>query len=323
MGIWDEQGTSASFEILGDADRVTFSISSIARSGGNRLAKRERVYRDGELVDGMGSKGDTIATRSLFFNGLKEPGVSETALYPDELNKLLDLLKASNAATGTLRLPTTKPRKVKAERWDIHEAAERPDYAALDITWFENNEEVELESTFGETNARSAAVAIADDIAAQIEFMGITSADVEELKSIAAKLEELAQFAGERGDDLLQAAADARQATANIEASFVPSGQDVNSDNFVVGEDAFSLLGLPIAYATLINLRAFAEMAAKAAENVPGRARPVPTLFKQTLTLWDIAIDHGVDIEELSKLNPTLDPGFIPANTTVLLPGAT
>lgn len=318
--IW-EDGPRASFDIDGESDRATFVLSSIAEQGGNRIAKRERVYRDGERLDGMGTKGDAIVTQSVFNNNISEPGVPQNQ-YPDELNKLIELLKRSVTATGTLRLPTKAPRRVKAESWDIQEDAVKTDHAALTIHWAEDSEEVELESTFGAPNARSSAVAIAEDILAQIEFMGVISKDVEDLRSIAKKLEELAQFSGERGDDLLAASRDATDVVANIEADFLPSSNTLNDDDFVVGETGDSMLALPIAYSMLVSLRDFAEIAAQAAASVPGQSTPQATLYNSTQTLFDIADDNDIDIDLLVELNPSiLDPGFIPANTPVFLPG--
>lgn len=320
MSKW-EDGPRASFEIDGESDRVTFVLSAIAENGGNRIAKRERVYRDGERLDGMGTKGDVFGTRSTFFNGIDEKGVTSNQ-YDDVLTPLVDLLKRSATTTGTLRLPTKKPQRVKAETWSINEEAGRKDYAHIDITWATDTEEVELESTFGQPNARVGAIAIADDIAAQIEFMGVTSEDIAELKSIAAKLEELAQRSNERGDDLLQAAADAQECVDNIESDFLPSSNELNDDEFVVGETADSLFGLPIAHSTLVSLQQFREMAASAAANVPGRNVPQPKLYNRALSLFDIALENDVDIETLVDLNPSLlDPGFIPPNTPIMLPG--
>lgn len=319
MSKW-EDGPRASFEIDGESDRVTFVLTEITEAGGNRIAKRERVYRDGERLDGMGTKGDTIATRSSFFNGVDEQGVTPNQ-YDDVLGPLVKLLKRSVTTTGTLRLPTKEPLRVKAETWNVREDAGRKDFAHIDISWVTDTEETELESTFGQPNARSSAVAIADDIAAQIEFMGITSDDIAELQSIAKRLNELATFSGERGDDLLQAAADAQACVDNIEDDFLPSAQMLNDDEFVVGETADSLLGLPIAYSTLVNLREFAEMAARAAADVPGRTAPVPVLYDRALSLFDVALENGVDVETLVELNPSLlEPGFIPPNTPILLP---
>jgi hypothetical protein len=322
MGIW-EDGPPASFEIDGESDRVTFTVKEIGRELSNRIAKRERVYRNGERLDGMGTAGETIKTRSFFANTLKEPGVP-SELYPGELDKLIELMKRSNGTTGTLRLPTTSPRRVKMVIASVHESPNAVDAAWLDVTWAEDSEETELESTFGKPNARSISVSLADDIVAQLEFMGVTSDDIAELKSIAAKLEELAQFSGERGDDLLQAAADATGAVDNIESSFLPSSQLLADEDFVVGETADSMLALPIAYSTLVSLRAWAEAAAEAAANIPGREVPEPKLYDHALSLFDIAEDNDVDIETLVELNPDLlDPGFIPANTPILLPGGT
>jgi hypothetical protein len=319
MSKW-EDGPRASFEIDGESDRVTFVLTEITEAGGNRIAKRERVFRDGERLDGMGTKGDVIGTRSSFFNGVEERGIAPNQ-YDDVLGPLIAILKRSVTTTGTLRLPTKAPLRVKAETWNVREDAGRKDFAYIDITWATDTEEVELESTFGQPNARSVAVSISEDILAQIEFMGVTSDDIAELKSIGAKLEQLAQQANERGDDLLQAARDAQESVANIEGDFLPSSTALDGDDLVVGATADSMLALPIAYSTLVLLRSFAEVAATAAANVPGRTVPAPKLYPTALSIFEIAIDNGLTVEEVVELNPTLDYGFIPANTPILLPG--
>lgn len=310
-----------SFEI--DGDRIAFAALVIGESGGNRIAERERMWRPGARIDGTGSKADRWQTTAVFFNDMREPGVSANP-YPDELEKLKKLLKRSATQTGTLTLSTVGPKRCKAAEWHEERTFERRDYAALSITWIEDNEEALTESTFTAPNARSAAVALASDVVEGCAYLGVWSPDVAELEAIAAKLERLALQADAQSNDLEQTARELGGSIGRIESSFLPSSTSLQAGDVMIGETTQSLLSDPSAHKTLVSLRELAEMAAQAVALVPGRSRPRSITYAYSISIIDVAIEQGVQLEKLVELNTSLpEPFMIPANTPIVLPGIT
>lgn len=316
-----EDAGPASFEIDGESDRVTFAVEAVNWDMENRIAERERVYRDGARLDGTGTKADRFSIVAKVFNGIREKGVARNG-YPGDRDKLIKLLKRSVTQTGTLKLPTWPPIRCKALRCTTTENVQKTDFAHLNIIWVEDNEETQLEATFTEPNARSAAVALADQIVEGMAFLGAWDEGVAELKALAVELESLALFANERGDDLIQAARSINTTVADVQTSFLPTRTELQVDSFVIGDSPQSLLSDPSASATLEALMALSEMASKAIASVPGKARPRSIEYKTAMNVFDISLQVGASVEEIVELNPSLiDPFAIPANTTILLPG--
>ncbi len=311
-----------SFELDGASDRVSFAVLAIGETGSNRLPERMRVYRPGSRVDGTGNNSDRWTTTAVFFNGMREPGVPADP-YPTELNKLKALLKRSAKKTGTLTLSTVGPKRCKAAEWHEDRTFERRDYCALQITWLEDNEETQLESTFTAPNARSAAEALATEIVEGCAYLGVWSPDIAELESIAARLEQLAVKASEYSNDLEQAARDVTASVGRIEEGFLPSSTLLQAGDVMVGETPQTLLSDPAAYQTLVALRKLAEMASQAMALVPGRSRPRFITYGYTVSIMDVATEHGVPIDKLVELNTSIaEPLMILANIPIYLPAA-
>jgi prophage DNA circulation protein len=315
-----EQTVPCSFRV--DAEEVRFAILQINESGANRISPRKRVFRAGARLDGTGTDPDSWVLQCVFYNGMRETGVPRDP-YPTEANRLIALLKKSGEKTGTLTLPTRGPKRVRATNWGRSETFEKRDYCVLEVTFLEDNEETQTESTFSPPNARSAAVSTASYVVESCVVAGIWSSDIAQLEQLASELEALALAPTDYVNDLEEKARAVMDVVHRIEAAFLPTQTQIQAGPVNPGATAQSLLADPSALTAQASLRTMAELAAQAVANVPGRTRPRIISYETSVSIFDVSVEQSVELETLVELNTSIpDLRIIPARTSIYLPGA-
>lgn len=122
---------------------LAFPVMSINESGGNRIVRRERPFRDGAKLDDTGSKPRVWRYQIIFENTIEEPGIADInggrPLYPEILNELIFSFDVHE--TGSLFLPTIGEQRARIETYGRVEQFDTRDTAMLDVTWVEDNED--------------------------------------------------------------------------------------------------------------------------------------------------------------------------------------
>lgn len=292
---------------------IFFAGKSVAESGGNRLAPRERLYRPGAKQDSTGPQADAFTTLSHFYNGTLEAGVPVNP-YPGVLNQLVAALKDKS---GTLTLPTRGPIRAKAHTWQRRESDERIDFATLQIDWVADNEDGQLAASFTAPTARSGAVPLAAVVQGRLSRAGAWSDDIAALVALARALERALLLPSTYEDDAEEAAIALQEAAVRIELQFAnPRAARLSP--------AAGLLLDPLGYVALQGIRSLSEMAAKSKAARPGAATPIPKRYPHVVSLAFVARDvPGQSLDDLLSLNASMpDTRAIPPGTPILVRAA-
>jgi prophage DNA circulation protein len=286
---------------------LTFPVSRIEETGGNRLAPRERIYRDGAKYDDTGSKPDGYQLTCAFFNGHREQGVPGDKLYPDQLRALMKACRVH--ACGTLTLPTVGPKRCRADHWTRTDDPEnRRDYATLSISFVLDNEDDQTASSFVLPTARATAVALANEVLEDLDALGVVSDDTVSLGELCGQLEELANAPAEFADDI-------NEKVAQITGTIDRIGLDFDNTARLTTEPA-TLLLQPSAAPAHAKLARLADLAARARSGLPQRTRLL--VFARVVSLLDVAAEQGQDVSDLIALNPQYeDLSAIPARAPI------
>lgn len=98
---------------------VAFEVESVDDNGEKSLALHEYPYRAGANIEDLGRKARIIPVRALIWGDD----------YAERLQKLIAAFESSGP--GELIHPVYGVVNVVIRKWEVHEEAERPDYAAL------------------------------------------------------------------------------------------------------------------------------------------------------------------------------------------------
>lgn len=299
-----ESGPVCAWQASGQ-DAITFPVKRIEAGGGNRIPRRERVYRDGAKLDGTGAQPDQWTLTCAFFNGNKEQGVPGDTLYPDQLRALLKAVKSQD--TGTLTLPTDGPKRCRADHWTRTDDDERRDYAILQITFVEDNEDDQTAASFSLPTARSAASAIAADVVANLEAEGVVSDDTVSLEQLCGELEELANAPEEFADDINSKVDEIVGTIQRIQLAF----QDASA-----ASEAAGTLLVPASTPANDGMRRLSDVASRSRVSAPRRTRIVR--YPRVVSLIEVAASVGQEISDLMPLNSQYeDLGAIPRSAPI------
>jgi prophage DNA circulation protein len=284
---------------------IYFPVQSIRESGGNRLAIRERPYRDGGKVDDIGSKPRRWSLTSIFENSIKEEGLPPTkALYPHVLNRLLESF--GKHETGDLVVPTRGRIRARADSYARDEISDSRDHAMVELEFVEDNEDNVDAQSFASPSVGASARRLSETTRFSAQSDGAWSTSLADLNEFVSELEAFANAPGDAVADLDQQAGIVIAATNRAGNAFndAAEGSDVLRD--------------PESSQTQRKLLETKDMAGRARANAQGGLpRIVSVTYSNTRTLFSIAAELGQDAAELISLNRVLDPLEVPAGAVV------
>lgn len=181
-----EQYPVASFAIAGNAP-IAFPALDIQETGGNRLVKQERPYRDGAKLDDTGAEVRGFRVMALFDNSIDEPGIpADPPLYPTICNRLIEYF--AKHETGDLVLPTRGKIRVRAHTYERMESASDRDLARITFVFLEDNEDTVDRASLGEPTVRASSKRLAE----QTTFSGYSDGFCDEnLNTLTDTLSEI------------------------------------------------------------------------------------------------------------------------------------
>lgn len=296
----------ASLTILGQT--VQFPTLDIRESGGNRIVKRRRPYRDGAKCDDTGSNEKTWEVDAIFENSIDEDGIVNDgmALYPAVAHKLISFFEVHEI--GTLVLPTRGEIRVRCETYRRSESFGEIDGCRITLVFVADNEDNVDAQSFAQPTVHATIVRAVDETVFGLQGIGGFTALVDELEDAADKLEEAIAAPGNTIQDIDQQASRVVRTAQRIEDQFSRQGE--------LGRD---LLTDPDAWATMRQLRILQDRSKRAfREIVPEAATIVSKFYLVPMSIFDVAVDVAQDPELLLGINSDLpDQLTIPPHTPI------
>lgn len=293
---------------------LAFPVLRIQQTGGNRIIKRERPYRDGAKLDDTGSEAICYTLEGIFNNTLLGGTNGEQnlnsinaglPLYPDVLNLLISNFDFHE--TGDLVVPTVGTQRCRAESYSRIEVFDGRDQAIVSFVFCEDNEDsVDFRSisapSGGANGARLAATTELDT-----QSIGSLSDAITSVQSSLLELEEFVNAPGNASQDIEAASLRIEGSARRANRTFSEAGKP-GRDLFLDPQNSRAPRKLTIA----------ADLAARE-RNTARRGQPLLTsvIFRANTSIWRIAAVVGQDPADLITINPDLDPNFIPKGTLV------
>lgn len=285
---------------------ILFPIEgTITESGGNRLVKRERSYRDGAKIDDTGSIPRSWTFTAVFENSVVEDNVVSKAgdeLYPTRLRKMIESFSVHEA--GDLTIPTVGTVRARLNTYRrIESADETRDGAKLELTFDEDNEDSVDASSITAPSVNANMRLLGETTQFSAESDGIMDDDfISDFASMMNDLEEAANSVTTTQSDIQSQAGFVRAKTTQV------------------GQTYKSTLVDPATSTTQRKLEQSNDVAARSQTQSNDGSNPVVVtiLTDRTRTLMDIAIELTQNYPALLAINPQLpDPLNIPQNTIV------
>lgn len=300
-----EQYPVASWKV-GSLPALMFPVVKISESGGNRIVKRERPYRDGAKLDDTGSNAKQWSITVHFDNGIEEEGLDSTKLlYPNILNEMIASFDIHE--TGDLVVPTRGRVRARAETYQRDETESERDEAVVTFTFCEDNEDNVGNQQFEQQNINASANRLTEVTVFSAQSEGVWSTSLSDLNEFAGELEGLANYPGDT--------------VANIDSQcsiVIGAANRVGRAFTRESEENRNMLNDPEMSLTQRKLEETKDMAARArAEAYAGRPRLTPFYVAGDTTLFDIAAATGQAFEDLNELNPGVDAFHVAKNTVI------
>jgi hypothetical protein len=296
---------AATFKADGGFVTHNFTAQQVAENGANRIAPRNRPFRQGAKLDFVGSKADTYVLDCMWHPDVDEPDLNDgEARWPDAVQSFIDDLKTG--ATGTLNLPWKRGIRVKATEWSrVESAVEHRGGAIVRVTFVEDNEDsldrqaVELVSVKA-TIGRQVEAAQFD-----MESEGMDLFAIADVVALAEDVVGLLNFPGDVAGALFTAGAALRRACK------------ITLDAFSSGDDGRDQMNDPQGSSARRKLLELLELGARAVSE--GRPRPTRVMtFQRVRDIWSIATEIDQKARDLMTINEQIeDFAFIPAATPV------
>ncbi len=198
MGEIFEQYPVAEWKV-GTLDPVAFPITAVEETGGNRIVPHERFGRDGGKLDDTGGQPRQWKLTAVFGTSFEEPDV-RSALYPTVLRALIRSF--DEHATGTLTLPTVGDVRARAQSYTRRESTDADDYASLDLTFIEDNEDALDRAILMPPQVVATINRLAEQTVFTAQAQGVWNEDLKSLTEIASEIEGLLLAPGRSVSDL-------------------------------------------------------------------------------------------------------------------------
>ncbi len=304
-GEWELLGP-ASFEVEGEI-ALKFMVIDQSIGGGNRIPKRERVFRNGRKLDFTGTRGDDFQISAIFNNNLTEPDIGDyPQMWPDRLDRLEAAFKTGK--TGTLHLPWRRNIRCKADTWTRKATAgDERDGETLQVTFLEDNEDSVDEASTASVSVQASVLRKAEEAVFDLEKEGGWDGSFEDFTQLAADLEGVMAAPGEFLADVVHKARRVRRAADSIRQSL--SSRAPGRDHMLGPEGAKAERKL----VEIMDLAGLAE--AEASSHLPAI---VTRTFPTDRDIYSIATELKQSARDLIAINGELeDLAFIPAGTPV------
>lgn len=304
LATWQADGQAA----------IPLAVAEVTKEIENGLVKQRRPYRAGAKLDNM-SLDVTVWTLTIgIFNGCTEPGIPESAYYPQAVNALEASMAVEKA--GTLTIGRDGPVRGQIKHCRVVETAELRDHAAVTITFWQDTEDTTTSASFT-TSPATALPVLAEDVGAFAQAIGVWSPDLDAFAGAATKLSGLLQSADAFLDDALAAAGTVLSIASLIEAA----GSDFYDET---APPASRALLDPEAAPLIFMLRQARDHAGQAQTALLARVpRTEEKRFPTVVSIFDVAAQFAQDLDNLIALNTgKIEPGdfyAIPAGTPVVI----
>lgn len=291
-------------EKSGLGQTIYFPVLSVKESGGNRIVRRTRPYRDGAMLDDTGAREIVWTLEVMHENSIAEDSVSDGIWYPQRLNDLLDSFKSHK--TGSLVLPTRGRVRARAESYERTEDNSERDAARCTLVFVEDNEDDVTAEAFSNPSVTAYLIQAERDTTFSCESLGVFSQTLADLEKACSDVQDAIAAPGEMLQDVDQKVARVARILQDTEKQF--------SVTTKFGSD---LLTDPDAWATLRQLRTMRDRAPQAAQE-KAKGRVVSKVFGVQLSIFDVATELAQDSTDLINLNPQIEDLLaIPAGTAV------
>jgi hypothetical protein len=289
-----EQYQIASFQ------KLAFPVISIDESGGNRLARRQRPYRNGAKLDDIGSKEKVWTMEAMFSNRITEPGLEVNggrALYPDILNELLAMIDLYHDEAGDLVVPTRGPVRARLDDYKRVENADGRDSALLTLVFVQDNEDNVNAASFNLPSVKANSQKVSDDVEESAQEEGAWDTSFQDLAEYAGQLEGLINAPSEYKADYESRAKLVMASVDRVFTAFTQHG--------VPGRD---LLLKPEMEATQRLLTQLKDMVGRETiEARRGRPQLTSVAFSTQRTLMSIAAQYNQPYDDLLEVNSQLE----------------
>jgi prophage DNA circulation protein len=302
-GLW-EGLKPADCKADGGGDPVAFIVVSREKRSGNRLARRDRPYRNGTKLDHVGNKEDEFSVVCVFHNAITEAGIGDDPpLWPDRLNALEAVLASDQVLT--LNLPWERNIRCRADNWTRGAIPDVRDGESLTVTFIRDNEDNLDGAAVEHVSPRAVLNRAVDEAIFDAEREGVFVGE-----SLSTAVRELQAALAAPGDFRNDIETQSRAVISSIES--LQKAIADRRDGDAKGNDP----------ATALFRQQLAEIRELAARSLDSANTGLPSYLERRFpalrNIFDIARELEQDASELIKLNPQIpDLGAIPAGTPV------
>ncbi len=211
----NEQQPIASWKV-GSAQRISFPVGDITETGGNRIVRQIRTFRDGAKLDDTGSIERSWSFDVFFNNSIKGDGAEENAkpLYPGALN---DLIRSFDEhETGDLTLPTIGQVRARAETYRRIDKVNERGEGTVSVTFVQDNEDALDRAQLTPPTLRATVVTQAEDTVFSVQSQGAWDDDAVSITQAAIEIETAMQAPGRAANDVQALVRKNRAALARV-----------------------------------------------------------------------------------------------------------
>ena len=295
---------------VGAADEVRLPAIEIRDTGGNRLVKQERPFRDGAKLDDTGAQPRSWDVTVIFNNTIDEPGIEGNPfpLYPDAADKMIASFLEHE--TGDLYLPTVGKIRARAEKWSRTERAEETDTCVITFSWIEDNEDAVNAQSARPSTVKGSAVKLASSTQFSAQESGCWDGSLADLKEFMSELQGLMQAPGRTLEDI---SAQLRSVRRAVDETFRVQAE-VTAELGTAVFDTARGSGVQRRLIEILDAQALAVD-----EKLSGRPKARSYTVQNTTSLFAIAGELGQDAEALMDLNSSRvdDPMLVEAGTVI------
>jgi hypothetical protein len=280
-----------------------FTAQVLSEGGSNRIAKRDRPFRDGAKLDFVGNNSDEWTIDCIYNNDVTEPG-AEFDRWPSSLEDLIADLKTGD--TGTLNLPWKRGLRVKGLDWQrVANANENRSGETLRVKFQEDNEDSLDRQAFDLVTVKATLPSTVEAAQFDAESEGMDLFAFEDITQLAADIVGLLNRPGEVSAALLHA------------GNRMIRAVDTIANAFSTGEPGRDQLNTPAGAGLNRQLLEMRELGARAVGE--GRPRPTRTMrFDKPRDIWSIATEVRQGPRDLMTINEQIeDFAYIPPGTPV------
>lgn len=306
---WEDLPAS-SFQADGETTLLIIA-RLVGEKGALRVVKHTRPFQAGQKLDETGPDGDEFTLEAMFHPDIQEGDTEDGGqpqIWPDRLEALIKQFKGGK--TATLHLPWKRNLRVKPTTWERRASGdEHRGGEILTVTFAQDNEDNLDREAFEAVSVKSQLERRADATTFDLDSIGGFDGSIEDITELAANLVGLMNAPGDYAAAIAHQANRVRRAASFLMDSLSSTASGRGQLNDPDGARANQ---------GLLDLLDFAAGArAEAQEHLP---RTITVRYPTDRTIYDIATERGQSAGALISINGALeDPGFIPANTPVIV----